>query len=122
MVVVCERDDARMVRAVESELRRGGQVLYVVPRTAMLQEEVALLRKALPPSTRIEFAHGDQPDHDRRIDEFRRGGADVLVATTVIECGLHIHCLNTIIIQDAVRTHTHMHAHAICTCTCTCST
>ena len=67
----------------------------------------ALLREALPPSTRIDVAHGDQSDHNDRIDQFRRGGADVLVATTVIECGFHIPCLNTIIIQDAVRTHAH---------------
>ena len=51
---------------------------------------------------RIEVAHGELPDLALRIAAFRRGEADVLVATTVVECGIDIARANTIIIQDAV--------------------
>ena len=99
---VCERNDEQVVRAVQLELARSGQVLYVVPWIEMVQCEVELLRDRLP-GLRLESAHGELSDLALRIDAFRRGEADVLVATTVIECGIDIARANTIIIQDAVR-------------------
>ena len=100
--VVCERDDAQVVRAVQTELARGGQVFYVVPWIRMVQGEVDLLRHHLP-SVRVEIAHADLPDLSLRIASFQRGEAHVLVATTVVECGINIVRANTIIVQAAVR-------------------
>jgi len=97
---VCERNDEQVVRAVQLELARSGQVLYVVPWIEMVQCEVELLRDRLP-GLRLESAHGELSDLALRIDAFRRGEADVLVATTVIECGIDIARANTIIYQDA---------------------
>ena len=53
-----ERDDTRMIDAVQSELARGGQVFYVVPRIEMLEREVELLRERLP-SARVGFAFAE---------------------------------------------------------------
>ena len=100
--VVCARDDDRVVRAVQFELARSGQVLYVVPRIETVEGEVELLRNRLP-GLRLDVAHGELPDLALRIAAFRRGEADVLVATTVVECGIDIARANSIIIQDAVR-------------------
>ena len=101
--IVCKRDNEQAVRAVQAELARGGQVLYVVPWIEMVQGEVELLCGHLP-DVRIEFAHAELSDVSLRIAAFRRGEADVLVATTVVECGIHVARANTIIIQEAVRT------------------
>ena len=100
--VVCERDNEQVACAVQTELARSGQILYVVPWVQMVQGEVELLRKLFP-GTRIDFAHGDLSDLALRIAAFSRGESDVLVTTTVIECGIDIPRANTIIIQDAVR-------------------
>ena len=99
---VCARDDEQVVRAVQFELARSGRTLYVVPWIEMVEGEVELLRSRLP-GLRLEVAHGQLPDLALRIAAFRRGEADVLVATTVVECGIDIARANTIIIQDAVR-------------------
>ena len=100
--VVCERDDEQVVSAVQAELARGGQVFYVVPWIEMVQGEVDLLRHRLP-SVRIGIAHADLSDLSLRIASFQRGEMDVLVATTVVECGISIARANTIIVQQAVR-------------------
>ena len=100
--VVCERDDEQVVSAVQAELARGGQVFYVVPWIQMLQGELDLLRHRLP-SVRIGIAHADLSDLSLRIASFQRGEMDVLVATTVVECGISIARANTIIVQEAVR-------------------
>ena len=109
--VVCERDDEQALRAVQAELARGGQVLYVVPWIEMLKGEVEQLCGRLP-GVRVAFAHAELSDLSRRIAAFRRGEADVLVATTVVECGIDIARANTIIIQEAVRTDCDLNAWA----------
>ena len=81
---------------------RDGQVLYMVHRVDDVTKEVAWLRDALPSSARIDCAYADLPDADQRIRNFSQYGADVLVATTVVECGLDIGLLNTVIVQDSV--------------------
>ena len=100
--VVCERDDEQVVSAVQAELARGGQVFYVVPWIEMVQGEVDLLRHHVP-NVRIVMAHSDLSDLSLRIASFQRGEVDVLVATTVVECGISIARANTIIVQEAVR-------------------
>ena len=115
--IVCKRDNEQAVRAVQAELARGGQVLYVVPWIEMVQGEVELLCGHLP-DVRIEFAHAELSDVSQRIAAFRRGEVDVLVATTVVECGIDIARANTIIIQEAVRTDCDLSAWAPNQCVC----
>ena len=74
-----------------------------------MQGEVELLRNRLP-HARIEYAHGELSDFHLRIAAFSRGEAEVLVATTVIECGIHIERANTLIVQEAVRAGTESNA------------
>lgn len=99
---VIERDNNKMVRAVSAELGRGGQVFYVVPRIEMIEEELRVLRDALP-SARISYAYGGLKDLEQRITDFALGDVDIMVSTTIMENGIDIPNVNTIIIQ-----HTHM--------------
>ena len=100
--VVCGRDDQQIIGAVKAELARNGQVLYIVPRVAMLQGELGLFRELLP-GARVDVAHAELSDLALRIAKFSDGLTDVLVATTVVECGIDIPNANTIIILEAVR-------------------
>ena len=108
---VSERCEAQILSAVSAELGRGGQVLVIVPRKGMVHDEVAMLRSVLPAATRVDFAHAGLADLDTRISNFSMGTTHVLVATTVLETGIDITNLNTIIIHDAVRTCRHARSH-----------
>lgn len=97
--------DAETVRsAVRQELDRGGQVFYVVPRVEGIEEVAGKLREMVP-SARIEMAHGQmlEGELEATMLTFGNGDADILVCTTIIESGLDIPRVNTIIIEDAQR-------------------
>ena len=98
---VCERNDELAVNAITEELARGGQVLYIVKDKKMVQTEVDVLDRRLPTAI-IDFAYSGISDLELRIANFSCGKTNVLVATTVVECGIDIPKVNTIIIQDAV--------------------
>lgn len=88
--------------AIGREMERGGQCYYVVPRISMLQEaEDTMLR--LFPDLRIIQAHGRMQRNgaEENVAEFAEGHYDVLLATTVIENGVDIPTVNTIIIQNS---------------------
>lgn len=95
------RDNRIMIGAIERELERKGQVFYVVPRIETLHPEVVLLKEMLPKGTRIAFAHGGLRDLEDRIVSFALGNYDILVATTIMENGIDIPNVNTIIVQEA---------------------
>ena len=88
--------------AIGHELERGGQCYYVVPRIAMLKESKKLI-KELFPDIRIIMAHGRQGRNvaEENVAAFAEGKYDILLATTVIENGVDIPTVNTIIIQDS---------------------
>ena len=92
-----------MVReAINRELARGGQVYYVYNRVNNIDEitnEVA----ALAPEASVAFAHGQMSEREleRIMYGFITGEIDVLVSTTIIETGLDISNVNTIIIHDS---------------------
>lgn len=95
--------DGEMIReAINRELARGGQVYYVHNRVSNI-DEVALRISQLVPEARVEFAHGQMKEQEleRKMFEFINGEIDVLVSTTIIETGLDISNVNTIIIDDA---------------------
>lgn len=90
--------------AIRQELDRGGQVFYVVARVEGIEEIAAKLREMVP-SARIAIAHGQmEPSELEAITiAFSAGEADILVCTTIIESGLDIPRVNTIVIEDAHR-------------------
>lgn len=95
--------DGEMIReAINRELAREGQVYYVHNRVSDI-DEVALRISRLVPEARVEFAHGQMKEHEleKKMFEFINGEIDILVSTTIIETGLDISNVNTIIIDDA---------------------
>ncbi|NRB08248.1 MAG: transcription-repair coupling factor [Richelia sp.] len=90
--------------AIRQELDRGGQVFYVVPRVEGIEEKSARIREMIP-GVKLAVAHGqmDPSELESIMLTFSNGGADVLVCTTIIESGLDIPRVNTILIEDAHR-------------------
>jgi len=89
-------------QAIATELARGGQCYYVVPRISMLQEAEDIIKRLFP-DIRIIQAHGRMSRNgaEENVAEFAEGSYDVLLATTVIENGVDIPTVNTIIIQNS---------------------
>ena len=95
--------DGDMVRtAIRQELDRGGQVFYVVPRVEGIEETAAKIREMIP-GVRLAIAHGQMPEGELESTmlSFSTNEADVLVCTTIIESGLDIPRVNTILVEDA---------------------
>jgi transcription-repair coupling factor (superfamily II helicase) len=97
--------DPDMVRtAIRQEIDRGGQVFYVVPRVEGIEETAGKLREMVP-GARLAIAHGQMPEGELEATmlTFSNGDAEILVCTTIIESGLDIPRVNTILIEDAQR-------------------
>jgi len=95
--------DTEMVRAaISRELSRGGQVYYVYNRVNNIAEVTHQIGQ-LVPEANVVFAHGQMKEQEleRIMCDFIEGDIDVLVSTTIIETGLDISNVNTIIIHDA---------------------
>jgi transcription-repair coupling factor (superfamily II helicase) len=90
--------------AIRQELDRGGQVFYVVPRVEGIEETAVMLREIVG-GARIAVGHGqlDEGQLESTMLSFSNGEADILVCTTIIESGLDIPRVNTILIEDAHR-------------------
>ncbi|MGD1910365.1 MAG: transcription-repair coupling factor [Rivularia sp. (in: cyanobacteria)] len=88
--------------AIRQELDRGGQVFYVVPRVEGIEEKSAFIREMIP-NARIAIAHGqmDPSQLESIMLSFSSGEAEILICTTIIESGLDIPRVNTILIEDA---------------------
>ena len=88
--------------AIRNELDRGGQIFYVVPRVDGIEELGGQLREMIP-SAKIAIAHGQMPESELEATmlTFSNGEADILVCTTIIESGLDIPRVNTIIVEEA---------------------
>jgi transcription-repair coupling factor (superfamily II helicase) len=88
--------------AIALELERGGQCFYVVPRIAQLEEAEKTIYELFP-DIRIIQAHGRMPrgGAEQNVAAFAEGDYDVLLATTVIENGVDIPSVNTILINNA---------------------
>ena len=99
---VMEYNEEMVREALNRELARGGQVYYVYNRVNQI-DEVAAKIAALVPEANVSFAHGQMREHqlEKIMYEFINQEIDVLVSTTIIETGLDISNVNTIIIHDA---------------------
>lgn len=101
---VMEYNDEMVREAIEREISRQGQVYYVYNRVEDIAEVTAHIQKLVPEVT-VAYAHGQMKEHqlERIMYEFISGEIDVLVSTTIIETGLDISNVNTMIIHDADR-------------------
>jgi len=90
--------------AIEYEIERGGQVYYVHNRVESI-EGIQSYLKELVPGVRITVGHGQLDEHElsRRMHAFTRGEYDVLLATTIIENGIDIPNVNTMLVHRADR-------------------
>lgn len=101
---VMEYNEEMVREAIAREIGRGGQVYYVFNRVNGIVEMTAAIQK-LAPEAEVAFAHGQMSEREleRVMYRFINGEIDVLVSTTIIETGLDISNVNTIIIHDADR-------------------
>jgi len=99
---VTEFDDHLVREAVMRELERGGQVYFVHNRVQNIELIARHLREIVPDAD-VLIGHGQMPEDqlERVMFDFTEGKADVLVCTTIIESGLDIPNVNTIIINNA---------------------
>jgi transcription-repair coupling factor (superfamily II helicase) len=98
-------DDDELVReAVTRELQRGGQVYYVHNRVRTIQKAAQRIQQ-LVPEARVAVGHGQMGEDELAhvMVEFESAKHDVLVCTTIIESGLDIPNVNTIIVERADR-------------------
>ena len=88
--------------AIYYEVERGGQVFYIYNRIQGLKETTVLLQN-LCPDLAIGYAHGQMEGHEleERIMNFIDRKYDVLVCTNIVESGVDIPNVNTIIVQNA---------------------
>lgn len=101
---VTEYDEEMVREAINRELARGGQVYYVYNRVQGI-DEIALNISKLVPDANVAYAHGQMSERqlENLMMDFVNGEIDVLVSTTIIETGLDIPNVNTIIIHDSDR-------------------
>nr|WP_204619240.1 transcription-repair coupling factor [Desulforadius tongensis] len=101
---VLEEDPVMIREAIRREINRGGQVFFVHNRVAEL-DTVAEWLSGLVPEARLVVAHGQMREErlEKVMLEFMAGNHDVLVCTTIIETGLDIPNVNTLIVKDADR-------------------
>ncbi len=101
---VVKFDSTVLVRAIRTEIARGGQVFFVHNRVESIYSMANLLQR-LVPDARIVIGHGqmDEDALERAMLDFMSHQADILLATTIVENGLDIPNANTIIINRADR-------------------
>lgn len=101
---VMEYDEAIIQDALLREISREGQVFYLYNDTRKIREKAAALAEAMP-GVRVSFAHGKMNVHELEdiISDFVLGNADILVCTTIIESGIDMPNVNTIIVENADR-------------------
>lgn len=99
---VCEYNEELVREAIARELAREGQVYYVYNRVAHIADIAASVQNLVPEAT-VAFAHGQMNEREleRIMYDFINGEIDVLVSTTIIETGLDISNVNTMIIHDS---------------------
>ncbi len=99
---VTEHNDEMIREAIGRELSRGGQVYYVYNKVRSI-DEVAAHIQTLVPDANVAYAHGqmDKRELERVMYDFISGDIDVLISTTIIETGMDISNVNTMIIEDA---------------------
>lgn len=101
---VIEYNAATLLQAISRELRRGGQIYYIHNRVETIVSCAAKLQEILP-EARIAFAHGQMSQEEMSDiwEQLVEHEIDILVCTTIIETGVDVPNVNTLIIEDADR-------------------
>ena len=104
LTYVGEFDERAVAEAIRRELLREGQVFYVHNRVLDIDKKAAELRE-LVPEARIAVAHGqmDEGSLEQIVVDFWEGAYDVLVCTTIIESGIDMPTVNTLVVERADR-------------------
>lgn len=99
---VVEYSQALVREAIEREMARGGQIYYLYNRVQGIHEMAAQI-SALVPDARVGVGHGQMSEQEleKTILDFLDGEYDVLVSTSIIETGVDIPNVNTLIVHDA---------------------
>lgn len=94
--------DELVAEAINFELARNGQVFFVNPRIEGLYDLEAMIRRVVPDARTI-VAHGQMPPEklEKAINDFSAHDYDIMLATTIIESGIDMPNVNTIIINNA---------------------
>jgi transcription-repair coupling factor (superfamily II helicase) len=102
LTFVGEYDERVAVEAIRRELLREGQVFWVHNRVQSIEECAGRLRE-LVPEARIAVAHGqmDEGTLEQIVVDFWEGNFDVLVCTTIIESGIDMPTVNTLVVERA---------------------
>src|SRR5581483_496604 len=102
LTYVGEHDERAVAEAIRRELLREGQVFFVHNRVRDI-EHVAADLKALVPEARVAVAHGqmDEGTLEKVVLDFWEGQYDVLVCTTIIESGIDMPTVNTLVVDRA---------------------
>lgn len=97
-------DEAVIQAGIERELEREGQVFYLFNDTRFIYDKAEQLQKMLP-TARIAVGHGKMHEHQLEtvIETFLQGDIDILVCTTIIESGIDMPNVNTIVVERADR-------------------
>ena len=100
--VVIKKDDEIIQDAIKKEVERGGQVYFVHNRVETINAVEAKLKKLLP-KIRFIVGHGQMSDEKLAhvMNDFAKGDYDVLICSTIIESGLDISTVNTLIVDKA---------------------
>ena len=101
---VMEQNGSLVREAIEREMARGGQTFYLYNRVEDMAKRVEEIQM-LVPDARVGYAHGrmTESELESTIMSFLEGEYDVLVTTTIIETGVDIPNVNTLIVHDADR-------------------
>jgi len=104
LTYVGEQDDRAIAEAIRRELLREGQVFFVHNRVRDI-EDVARKLRELVPEARVAVAHGqmDEGSLEKVVLDFWEGAFDVLVCTTIIETGIDMPTVNTLVVDRADR-------------------
>ena len=104
LTYVGEYDERAVAEAIRRELLREGQVFFVHNRVRDIEHVAAQLRE-LVPEARVAVAHGqmDEGTLERVVLDFWEGQFDVLVCTTIIESGIDMPTVNTLVVDRADR-------------------
>ncbi|HEY2571822.1 MAG TPA: transcription-repair coupling factor [Solirubrobacteraceae bacterium] len=99
---VGEYEEELVKRAILREHERGGQAFFLHNRVESIEETAERLR-ALCPGVRFAVAHGQMPEGELEtvMLDYLRGGADVLVCTSIIESGIDIPDANTLVVEHS---------------------
>ncbi len=102
LTFVGESDERVATEAIRRELLRDGQVFWVHNRVQTIDERARELRE-LVPEARIAVAHGqmDESTLEQTVIDFWEGRFDVLVCTTIIESGIDMPTVNTLVVERA---------------------